>query len=108
MRGGKPGLGATIVWVRRACYYHERLLQWLTSDAVLSYVRSLASLAALTFRLTMKQVVALGYWSLSFDGLRHGLARKVGPSDEGKAATLALVSCLRRLLIEEAVELTVA
>jgi hypothetical protein len=56
----------------------------------------------------VKQVVALGYWSLSFDSLRHGLARKVGPSDEGKAATLALVSCLRRLLIEEAVELTVA
>jgi hypothetical protein len=95
LRGGKPGHGATVVWVRLTCCYHERLLQQLTSDAVFSYVRSLTSLAALTFRLTMKQVVALGYWSLSFDSLRHGLARKVGPSDEGKVATLALVSRLR-------------
>ena len=56
----------------------------------------------------MKQVVALGYWSLSFDGLRHGLARKVGPSDEGKVATIALVGRVRQLLNEEAVKLTVA
>ena len=56
----------------------------------------------------MKQVVALGYWSLSFDNLRHGLARKVGPSDEGKVATLGLVSRVRQPLNEEAVKLTVA
>jgi hypothetical protein len=108
LRGGKPGLGATIVWVRRACYYRERLLPQLTPDAVFSYVRSLTSLAALAFRLTIKQVVALGYWSLSFDNLRHGLARKVGPSDEGKVATLGLVSRVRQPLNEESVKLTVA